>query len=191
LKTHRLILSVSLVLLVTVILIGFGVGVTGTSLPRAKLPLMITSCGQSPDALMIKLLCDQLRMTTTFEKTLLPEQLEGYSTLIIGIGGSVKGLGEAGIDTDEEIDRINRVIQRARQQNMLVLAIHIGGQPRRGDLADPFIHAAAPQSDYIIVRNDGNQDGLFTKIATENRIPIITIEQTMELKDLIEQMFEL
>ncbi len=174
-----------------VVMLGIGTCAVGAdaSLPSAKLPLMITSCGQSPDALMIKLLCDQLKMVTTFEKTLQPDALKGYSTLIIGIGGSVKGLGEAGIDTNEEIDRINRVIQQARQQKILVLAIHIGGQPRRGDLADPFIHAAAPKSDHIIVRNDGNKDGVFTKIAMDNKIPITTIEQTMELKDLIKQMF--
>ncbi len=64
-----------------------------------------------------------------FEKVLEPEQLEGYQTLIIGIGGSVKGLGEAGIDTQSEIDRINRVIEAARKQDMLIIAMHTGGHP--------------------------------------------------------------
>ncbi len=126
-----------------------------------------------------------------FEKVLEPEQLEGYQTLIIGIGGSVKGLGEAGIDTQSEIDRINRVIEAARKQDMLIIAMHTGGHPPRrgGDLADPFIHAAAPKADLLVVRNDGNRDGLFTTIAADNDIPIIYIEQTMEVKDLLAEMF--
>lgn len=158
--------------------------------PKAQLPLMITSCGQSPDALMIKLLCDQVKLPHSFEKTLEPKQLKGYKTLIIGIGGSVKGLGEAGINTDDEIARIDRVIEEARRQKMLIIAMHTGGQPRRGDLADPFIHAAAPKADFLVVRNDGNKDGVFTRIAENGKIPIVYIEQTMEVKDLLSEMFQ-
>lgn len=160
------------------------------SVPRAQLPVVITSCGQSPDALMIKLLCDQIKLANSFEKTLLPTQLKGFKTLIIGIGGSVKGLGEAGIDTDDEIARINRVIEEARRQKMLIVAMHTGGQPRRGDLADPFIHAAAPNADFLVVRNDGNKDGVFMKIAAKGNIPIVYIEQTMEVKSLLSEMFQ-
>ena len=60
--------------------------------PKAELPLIITSCGQSPDALMIKLLADQIRLDSVFEKTLEPDQVEGFKTLIIGIGEVSKGL---------------------------------------------------------------------------------------------------
>lgn len=166
--------------------------VRGFSVPvrKAQLPLMITSCGQSPDALMIKLLCDQVKLPHSFEKTLEPKQLKGYKTLIIGIGGSVKGLGEAGINTDDEIARVDRVIEEARRQKMLIIAMHTGGQPRRGDLADPFIHAAAPKADFLVVRNDGNKDGVFTRIAENGKIPIVYIEQTMEVKDLLSEMFQ-
>ncbi len=160
------------------------------SVPKAQLPVVITSCGQSPDALMIKLLCDQIKLANSFEKTLQPTQLKGFKTLIIGIGGSVKGLGEAGIDTDDEIARIKRVIEEARRQKMLIVAMHTGGQPRRGDLADPFIHAAAPKADFLVVRNDGNKDGVFTKIAAKGHIPIVYIEQTMEVKSLLSEMFQ-
>lgn len=160
-------------------------------IPKADLPVVITSSGQSPDALMIKLLGDQLKLDNVFELTLQPEQMQGYGTLIIGIGGSVKGLGEAGIDTNDEIERTNAVIQEARKQGMLVVAMHTGGNPRRGDLADPFIHAAAPQADFLVVRNDGNRDGLFTQIAEEYNIPVVYIEQTMEVRAILAEMFGL
>ena len=158
-------------------------------IPEADLPVVITSSGQSPDALMIKLLGDQLKLDSVFELTLQPEQLQGYGTLIIGIGGSVKGLGEAGIDTNDEIERTNNIIAEARKQGMLVVAMHTGGHPRRGDLADPFIHATAPQADFLVVRNDGNRDGLFTQIAEEYNIPVVYIEQTMEVKTILAEMF--
>ncbi len=158
-------------------------------IPEADLPLIITSSGQSPDALMIKLLGDQLKLDSVFELTLQPEQMQGYGTLIIGIGGSVKGLGEAGIDTNDEIERTNSIIAEAREQGMLVVAMHTGGHPRRGDLADPFIHATAPQADFLVVRNDGNRDGLFTQIAEEHSIPVVYIEQTMEVRTILAEMF--
>ena len=173
----------------TVLAVLFVVGSAGAQVPRGELPLIITSSGQSPDALMIKLLGDQFKLNSVFEKTLEPNQLQGYRTLIIGIGGSVKGLGEAGIDTNDEIKRTNNVIAEARKQGMLVVAMHTGGHPRRGDLADPFIHAAAPQADFLVIRNDGNRDGLFTQIAEQHNIPIVYIEQTMEVKDILVEMF--
>lgn len=160
-------------------------------IPTADPPVIITSSGQSPDALMVKLLADQLKLNNVFELTLQPGQMQGYGTLIIGIGGSVKGLGEAGIDTNDEIERTNAVIQEARKQGMLVVAMHTGGNPRRGDLADPFIHAAAPQADFLVVRNDGNRDGLFTQITEEHNIPVVYIEQTMEVRAILTEMFGL
>jgi hypothetical protein len=177
-------------MIVWVLLACSPAGAGAVDLPRLELPL-ITSSGQSPDALMIKLVCDQLKLKADFDKVMSPEKIKGYKTLVIGIGGSVKGLGEAGIDTAEEIDRVNRLIQAARKQGTYVLAAHIGGHPRRGDLADPFIHGAAPKADFLIVRNDGNRDGLFTKIAKDNNIPIIYIEQTLEIRDILKSMFGL
>lgn len=159
--------------------------------PQAELPVILTSSGQSPDALMIKLLADQLQLENVYDSVLEPEQLEGFKTLIVGIGGSVKGLGEAGIDTNDEIARVNRVIAEAKNQNMLVVAMHTGGHPRRGDLADPFIHSTAPQADFLLVRNDGNRDNLFTDIASEHNIPIVYIEQTMEVREILAEMFGL
>lgn len=177
------------VLSLVILLAILAVGSTSASVPRAELPVVITSSGQSPDALMIKLLADQIQLENGFEIVLEDDQLQGYKTLIIGIGGSVKGLGDAGINTDDEIERVRKLIAEAKDQGMLIVAMHTGGSPRRGDLADPFIHATAPHADFLVVRNDGNQDGLFTKIAEEHSIAIEYIEQTMEVRSVLMEMF--
>jgi nicotinamidase-related amidase len=110
----------------------------------------------------------------------------------VSIGSSARNHSARVTLLGEEIlvERINRVIEEARRQKMLIVAMHTGGQPRRGDLADPFIHAAAPNADFLVVRNDGNKDGVFMKIAAKGNIPIVYIEQTMEVKNLLSEMFQ-
>ena len=49
--------------------------------------------------------------------------------------------------------------------------MHIGGAARRGELSDKFVNAAAPNVDYLIIVEEGNKDGLFTKMSTEKNIP--------------------
>ncbi|HBN97646.1 MAG TPA: hypothetical protein DDZ66_15275 [Firmicutes bacterium] len=179
----------SRVLSLVILLVVLAIEPVSASVPKAELPVVITSSGQSPDALMIKLLADQIQLENGFEIVLEADQLQGYKTLIIGIGGSVKGLGDAGINTDDEIERVHRLIAEAKDQGVLIVAMHTGGSPRRGDLADPFIHATAPHADFLVVRNDGNQDGLFTRIADEHSIPVEYVEQTMEVRTVLMKMF--
>ena len=58
---------------------------------------------------------------------------------------------------------------------MCIRDSHVGGEARRGDLSDPFITNMAPAADYLIVVEEGNKDGLFTRIAADNDIPMDTV----------------
>ncbi len=85
-------------------------------------------------------------------------------TLIVVIGGSSKGLGAAGISADAELERAKALLAEAKKRGMKIIGLHIGGEARRGELSDRFINMAVPQCDYFIVVEEGNGDGLFTKL---------------------------
>ena len=108
--------------------------------------------------------------------------------MIVVIGGSGKGLGAAGIDVPDEQERVDKILARAREMNIFILGMHIGGEERRGPVSANFVPYAA-EVDYLIVKEDGNQDGYFTKLAADNKIPLYTIQKSMEVADLLKQIF--
>jgi hypothetical protein len=169
------------------------------SLPKVELPLVVTTCGQSPGALMVWVLCKQIKLPCDREDLLTAEHLrakaeEGnpYKTLIITTGTSMKGMGAAGVDIDYEVARIEAIIEEAKKEGILIIGAHIEGMARRVDATDAVsIATVIPESKLLLIREDSNEDGYFTKAAEEQGIPIITFKETLDLTDIFKQLFNL
>lgn len=145
-------------------------------------PYLLTSAGQSADFQMVKTM---LKMNKTENYTddalvtadTLPADL---GALIIVIGGSSKGLGAAGIDADQELARLNEVMKAAEEKNIPILAMHIGGMARRGELSDKFIEPVVAHSKALIVVEEANQDGLFDELAKKYEVELKYIAKKTE-----------
>ena len=156
---------------------------------KAKQPVLITSAGQSADVLMVKILAQKQGIKFTFEKLAKAENLNDHATLILVCGGSSKGLGAANIDKDQELERVLLLIKRARDDNMNVIAMHVGGKARRGNLSDGFNTAAAENADFVLVVKGGDEDGLFRNIAKEKKIPLRIIENIADAGGVMKEIF--
>jgi len=170
----------------------------------AELPVMVTSCGQSPGPVRIQFFMNRLKMDHEFnmEATaddLVARQQAGnpVKTLIIVTGASLKGMGAAGTSIDDELDRTAALIDEAKKQGITIVGAHIEGMDRRaqgaaeGDTSDEqSIDLVCPRSDMLIVRADGNEDNRFSIIANSEGIPLILFEKNMELGDVIEKLFQ-
>jgi hypothetical protein len=169
------------------------------SLPKVELPLIVTTCGQSPGALMIWVLCKQIKLPCDRADLLKAEDLKSkaeegnpYKTLIITTGTSMKGMGAAGVDIDYEVARIKAVIEEAKKEGILIIGAHIEGMARRVDATDAAsIALVIPESNLLLVREDSNEDGYFTKAAEELDIPIITFKETLDLTDVFKKLFSM
>jgi hypothetical protein len=144
-------------------------------------PVAITSCGQSPDAYTVSLLSKRMKIEHTFDNMLKPEALKTVKTLIIVTGGSAKGLGEAGIDEKGELARVAQLQTKAKELGVKVLAVHVGGESRRGPLSDKFIDPVVAKADFVLATEDGNKDGAFTKAAKARSLPIVIVKQVAEV----------
>jgi len=144
-------------------------------------PVAITSCGQSPDAYTVSLLSKRVKLEHTFDNMLKPDALKAIKTLVIVTGGSAKGLGEAGIDEKSELARVAQLLAKAKELGVKVLAVHVGGESRRGPLSDKFIDPVTAKADFVLVTEDGNKDGAFTKAAKARNIPIVMVKQVAEV----------
>lgn len=190
-KYFNIFLLVMLAFLFISIQVSYANETEQPSLPTAEVPLLITTAGQSPGGTIVNVLCTRNKIDNDLRPLAKAEDLtlKSYKTLIITMGTSLKGMGAAGISIVDELNRIEKLIEEARKQKMLIIGVHIEGEARRTGDCEKSIDLVAPRVDYLIVRSDGNKDGRFDLIAKEKNIPMTIIKETLELSDLLKGMF--
>lgn len=177
--------------------------------PATELPILITSCGQSPGATMLKVIFMRLKLEAepkAYEVNMLATADDliksrdagtPYKTLIIVMGASLKGMGAAGISIDSELARNAELIEEAKKQKITIIGAHIEGMKRRaqgasaGDNTDEqSIDTVAPQSDLLVVNEDGNGDNRFTIISEAQNIPMILVQKNLDLLEEFGKLFK-
>ncbi len=156
-------------------------------------PFLMTAAGQTPDALMVKIVAQKNKLNFTFEALAEADDLAGNKTLVLVMGVSMKGLGSAGIDMDEEFDRINGMIEKARKDDIGIIGIFAGGAGGRGgrdELTDSVIAEVAPRVDYLVVIKTGDKDGYLNAIAEKNSIPLTYMNTIMDMNKIVPQIFQ-
>jgi len=192
------------------------------TVPKARLPVLTTSAGQSADINTLNAIMEQAgvkydycdvptvamaragvglggaKAKTGFHievTTDLARFKAGtpYQTVVFAIGASLKGMGASGLTVESEVKRVTEIIQYCRQNKVAVIAVHPGGQSKRGAPGsdnERMIDAVAPFADYIIVAKDGNKDGRFTRIAKEKGIPLSQVDYALGMVALLKKVFE-
>jgi len=179
------------ILLIGILLIG-NVMAQEIQVPfTCEIPVAMTAPGQSPEIAIVRLLARRMNFEIKIDNFLKPEGLNGIKTLIIIIGGSEKGLGEAGVNIQEEGKRANELIVACKEKGIKIIGMHLGGEGRRGANSQVMIELVTPNCDYVVVRSDGNKDGIFTKICAEKKIPLTEVEKTLEVTDILKAVFQL
>ncbi len=158
--------------------------------PFADAPVLVTSAGQSADFDIAMTLMEKAEITFNSNGVLKAEELADNKTLVIAVGGSSKGLGAAGIDINDELSRIEDVITQAKNDGLNIIALHTGGEGRRGDLSDKFVNAVMPHADYILIVSTGDSDGLITEMALENSIPMGSVDTIAEVIGSLQKAFK-
>ncbi len=150
----------------------------------------LTSVGQSPDAMMVKVVLKSLGVVPDYNALMKADGLSGHKVLIAVVGGSSKGLGAAGIDKDDEVARSKELLEKARAEGTKVLVMHVGGPGRRGTLSDLFISAAVPFCDSLILvdRVNTDMDGLFTRLTEGRAVEVLSAENVRGTKEPLEKI---
>jgi hypothetical protein len=149
-----------------------------TTTAFAERPAVLTSVGQSADLEMVKVLLTRAKVPFESDPLIKAVGLgSNAKTLVIVVGGSSKGLGAAGISADAELERAKALLKRARDLNMKIIAVHVGGEARRGTLSDTFIELCVPASDFVVVVAEGDKDSLFTRLAGSAKIGLVKVDR--------------
>jgi len=154
-----------------------------------KEPILLTSCGQSADVLMMKTLMARDSLNFEYLANAKADDVAGNGSVVLVLGGSSKGLGAAKISEADESARVAAIVETAHKAKIPILAVHLGGMNRRGALSDPFNRLGAEAAQRILVVKGGNDDGLFSKIAEEKKIPLDTLGIALDLAPMLKEIY--
>jgi hypothetical protein len=157
--------------------------------PKASQPVLVTSLGQSLDAFQVQLAVRRAGIKFKYDPHAEVDQLDGVKTLFLAVGASLKGFGDAGITIKDELARAGHLLDAAKSRGILIVVLHMGGEDRRDALSNQLIELTAPRAQQLIIRDDSDADGLFAKIAKDNKIPLATIDAVTNLKQPLQEMF--
>ena len=204
-------------------ILGLSLLIAGqTTIPKAGLPVLTTSAGQSTDVTTLNIVLDEAAIAYDYCDVPTPEMVADgvglggresgpgfhievttdlakfpagtpYKAVIFAIGASLKGMGASGLTLDSEETRLRKCIELCKQKKIFVMAVHIGGESKRGAAGsdnERMIDAVAPLADYIVVTKDSNRDGRFTKLAQAKKIPLTEIEYALDLVAIVKQVLQ-
>ena len=164
--------------------------VSGLTEAIAEYPALVTSGGQSADYQMIATVMEKQGMEFTTNNLATSADLGDAKTLIVVVGGSSKGLGAAGIDADGELERLDELMTAAKDAGLSIIAMHTGGEARRGDLSDKFITPVFNMADYAIVVSSGDSDGMMNDLCAGNGIPMDKIDSISDVVTILPAAFK-
>jgi len=166
--------------------------------PTAQAPVLVTSCGQSPGPVRFTVFLKRLGIEHEYKDVATAADLTSkkFKSVIIVTGASLKGMGAAGVSMKDELARTSALIAEAKKQGVLVIGAHIEGMARRAQGAAPgdnsdeqSIDAVCPNAQLLIVRKDGDEDGRFTTISTEKKIPLVLFEKNLDIETVLKTTF--
>lgn len=171
--------------------------VSGAALPKASEPLLITNAGQGPGSKMARLLMVRANVVSEMAHEAEPQPADlvkgGFKTMVVVIGSSAKGLGASGITIDQEVERLDKLMEKAKALKIQVIAAHIEGKARRGkpgSADERAIDAILPYASHIIVVKDGDDvDHKFTDFGKSKNIPVTYLDAALDLEPATKAMY--
>lgn len=151
-------------------------------------PFIVTTCGQSPGSVMFNMVAKTSGLESMNDNGLSADTFDAgeAKTLVITTGTSGKGMGAAGTDVDVEIARCVALIEKAREEGLIICCAHIEGMARRTDSSDQAsIDAIMELADVVLVIEESDSDGLFTDYTTEHEIPLLKVEKALDIATVL------
>lgn len=154
-------LSIVLVLACGLLFSMSALGRKYADIPKANLPILTTSAGQSPDVTTLNIVLEEAGIKYDYCDVPDAEILSAgvslagresgpgfhvevysdldkfpkgtpYKTVIFAIGASLKGMGASGLTVESEMKRLKEIINYCREKKIFIIGIHVGGQSKRG-----------------------------------------------------------
>jgi hypothetical protein len=134
---------------------------TQGTIPKAKLPILTTSAGQSNDVNALNIVLEEADIKFDYCDVPTPEMLQAgvglgnkqaaegfhvesntdtakfpkgspFKAVVFAIGASLKGMGASGLTVDTEETRVKKLVDYCKKNKIFIVAVHVGGEAARG-----------------------------------------------------------
>jgi len=156
---------------------------------KASPPVLVTSIGQSLDAFQVQLAVRRAGIAFQYDPRAEADKLAEVKTVFLAVGASLKGFGDAGITIKDELARTGKLLDAAKSSGTTIVVLHMGGEERRDVLSNQLIELTAPSAHQLIIREDSDADGMFAGIAKAGNIPLTVIDNVINLRKPLQEMF--
>jgi hypothetical protein len=156
---------------------------------KASPPVLVTSIGQSLDAFQVQLAVRRAGIAFQYDPRAEADKLAEVKTVFLAVGASLKGFGDAGITIKDELARTGKLLDAAKSSGTTIVVLHMGGEERRDVLSNQLIELTAPRAHQLIIREDSDADGMFAGIAKSGNIPLTVIDNVINLRKPLQEMF--
>jgi Domain of unknown function (DUF6305) len=156
---------------------------------KASPPVLVTSIGQSLDAFQVQLAVRRAGIAFQYDPRAEADKLAEVKTVFLAVGASLKGFGDAGITIKDELARTGKLLDTAKSNGTTIIVLHMGGEERRDVLSNQLIELTAPRAHQLIIREDSDADGMFAGIAKAGNIPLTVIDNVINLRKPLQEMF--
>lgn len=189
-KIFRSILLVILLILLILINMPFkckneSIIFTLPSLPRpiAKEPIIITSAGQSTDTYIIHDISNQLMIRSFFMPQARDEDIKEADTIVFVVGYSSLGMKFQKISYEDEKKRIENLVKKAKDNNLAILAIALGGEQPCDNKNEELLRLICINSDYLIgLRKSGNEN-ILNELSKGWDIPLTLVNKITDITE--------
>jgi hypothetical protein len=155
--------------------------------PPYSAPILLTSIGQGSGASLAgALLGVKARLPVEFLPLAATGEVSRYRTLMVDVELSLDALRQAGGNYGTENQRMEGLLSDAKRNNVPVVFLYLGSGKDFTAQFQPFIDKALLQADLLIVLDEGNREGFFTKKAENLGVPLIEIRRFGDLIPAVE-----
>jgi hypothetical protein len=155
-----------------------------------KEPVLITSLGQNPDGLMVRVVLSKIGIENDYLELASDADLNHrYHSVVMAVGVSYKGMGAAGLNYNDEINRTRKLVCEAVKKDCPIILAYFGENPGREKRTHQLIKLVAPRSDYIIAKRNETNDKYFTEISRDNKITLLSVDNLAQLENIFKNIY--
>ncbi|HCJ56952.1 DUF6305 family protein [Lutispora sp.] len=154
----------------------------GLPRPIAKTPIAIISAGQSTDSYIIHDISNQLMLRSFFMPQARDTDLKEVNTIVFVIGYSSLGMKLQNISYEEEIERIDKLLEKAKNEDLKVLTIVMGGG-QLDNRTEQMIRLIGSGTDYFIGLRKSGEESILIELTKDEDIPLTLVDK---VNDIIE-----
>jgi hypothetical protein len=153
------------------------------SQPIAKETILVTSAGQSTETYILQDIVNGLRLSHLFMPQAYSSDLEGIASVVISVGYSEIGERLLKQSFTQEKQRFNTLIDKAKDLNIPIITVYLGGSGRRNTHTDALLKYAIEHSSYVIATEEGNLDGYISRLTDDFNCPLALVKHIKDISD--------